>query len=769
VSASFELVVGGMSCAACAARIQRKLDRLDGVSATVNFATERAYVTAAGGRTAQDLITVIEAAGYTAALPAADAAADGALERARLVRSLVMRLAGCIPPAAAVVIVAMAPREQFVGWQWASMVLALPVAVWGAWPVHRGAWSSLRSSAATMDTLVSLGILASCGWSLYALTAGGAGRMGMRMPFTFDFASTSAGRALYWDAAAGVTVAVLAGRVIEGLAKARAGSALAALDALGTGTASLVCGGVETEVAVGRLVVGDLFVVRPGEKVACDGVVVEGASAVDVSLLTGESAPVEAAPGDEVVGGAINVGGRLVVRVTRVGADTRLAALSRLVADALGAKAPVQRMTDRIAAVFVPCVIALAAVACAIRLVAGSGLPAAVGAGVAVLVVACPCALGLATPTALLVGIGRGAELGVVIKGPRVLESTRKVDTIVFDKTGTLTTGIMSLVEVVADAESERRVLRMAAALERASEHPVGRAVTVGAAARLGESSTEPLEDFAALAGAGVRGTVDGTRVTVGNRSLFVRHGMAVSATLDRALERAESDGHTAVLAGWHGRARGVLVLSDELKPGAPAALARMRQLGLRPILLTGDNARAALAVAARLGIDANDVLAEVPPEGKVAAVERLQAEGRVVAVVGDGVNDAAALARADLGMAMGTGTDVAVAAGDITLASGEPEAAGDAIMLARATLGTIRANLVWAFAYNLIALPAAALGYLNPMVAGAAMAASSVLVVGNSLRLRAFGRKRRWRRERRVVAPPVHPAVRRVRPRARA
>jgi Cu+-exporting ATPase len=762
VSESFELVVGGMSCAACAARIEKKLGKIEGVRAAVNYATERAYVAASGGHAPQELIAVIEAAGYSAALPPRAGEPDaGDAERAAHLRMLVMRLAVCIPPALAVIVLAMVPRAQFAGWQWVSMVLTLPVAAWGAWPLHRGAWLSLRQAAATMDTLVSLGIAASCSWSLYAVVWGGAGRVGMRMMgLDLGFTAASGGDALYWDAAAGVTIAVLAGRVLEARAKTRAGSALAAMDALAAGTASVLRDGVEHVVPVEQLRVGDVFVVRPGERVATDGVVVEGASAVDVAMLTGESIPVEAAAGDEVVGGSLNVGGRLIVRAARVGADTRLAALTRLVAEALGGKAAVQHVADRVAGVFVPCVIAASAAVFGFWLGAGVGLAGAAGTAVAVLVVACPCALGLATPTALLVGIGRGAELGIVIKGAQVLESTRRVDTIVFDKTGTLTTGVMGLTAVVCDdgdgggrtgAAAQALVLALAGAVEQASEHPVGRAVAKAAlagaalagaaAARPGIGGLAPVTDFTALPGAGVRGRVGERVVTVGRPGLFDQDAIAVPSSLQAALERAEDEGRTAVLVGWGGRARGVLVLADEVKPSAPAAITRMRRLGLRPVLLTGDNARVARTVAARLGIEESDVLAGVPPEGKVAAVERLQAQGRVVAVVGDGVNDAAALARADLGMAMGTGTDVAIAAGDVTLASGDPWAAADAIALARATLGTIRANLAWAFGYNLLALPAAALGYLNPMFAGVAMAASSLLVVSNSLRLRAFRR----------------------------
>jgi len=734
---AFELLVGGMSCAACAARIEKKLGKLEGVSATVNYATERAYIAASGGRSTHDLIAVIEAAGYTAALPPSPGDADTAsASRDAAARALLLRLAVCAPLAAVVIVLAMVPRTQFAGWQWVSLVLAAPVAAWGAWPLHRGAWLSLRQASSTMDTLVSLGILASCGWSLYALGWGGAGRIGMRMPFTFGFAEAG-GASLYWDAAAGVTVAVLAGRWLEARAKARAGSALTALDALAAGTVARLQDGVEAVVPIDALAVGDVFVVRPGERVASDGVVLEGASAVDVSMLTGESVPVEVATGDEVVGGSVNAGGRLVVRATRVGADTRLAALTRLVAEALGGKAAVQQLADRVAGVFVPCVITFAAAVLGFWLGAGLAVSSAAGAAVAVLVVACPCALGLATPTALVVGIGRGAQSGIVIKGARVLEAARRVDTIVFDKTGTLTTGVMTLMETVpAEAENTETVLTIGASVEQSSEHPVGRAIH-----KAGVGELEPVEQFAALPGAGVRGVVRGLRVLVGRRGLFAQEGIEVPEELERAIDRAEEQGRTAVLIGWEGRARGVFVVADQVKPDAPAAITRMRRLGLRPILLTGDNERVARTVAARLGIAENDVLAGVTPEGKVEAVERLQAAGAVVAVVGDGVNDAAALARADLGMAMGTGTDVAIAAGDVTLASGDPWAAADAILLARATMRVIRTNLAWAFGYNLVALPAAALGYLNPVFAGAAMAASSVLVVTNSLRLRSFRR----------------------------
>ena len=757
--AAFELVVGGMSCAACAARIEKRLGKLDGVSATVNYATERAYIAASGGRSPQELIVAIETAGYTAALPprpGTDPADGDSGVFGAAARSLTRRLAVCAPLALPVVVLSMVSAAQFPGWQWLCLLLTAPVVSWGAWPLHRAAALNLRHAAATMDTLVSLGIAAAAGWSLYALLFGGAGSIHMRMSFSAGFGAAN-GQTLYLDAAAGVTVAVLAGRFLEARAKARSGSALAALEALGAKSAALLRGGTETRVPVEQIVVGDLFVVRPGEKIATDGTVAEGASAVDASMLTGESVPVEVQVGAEVAGGSVNAGGRLVVRAVRVGADTRLAALTRLLAEAQGGKAAIQRLADRIAGVFVPCVIAAAAVALGFWLGAGVGAPAAAGAAVAVLVVACPCALGLATPTALLVGIGRGAELGILIKGAHVLESTRRVDTVVFDKTGTLTTGVMSLLEIVcADddaptdtqpgakrgAQAEKTAVRLAGSVEDASEHPIGQAIAKAATARLG--GTQPVSGFSALPGNGVRGTVQGHEVTVARAELFTEQGVDVPARLTQTVERAEQAGRTAVLAQWDGRVRAAFVVADSVKPDAGAAITRLRRLGLRPVLLTGDNPRAADAIAAQLGIAQRDVLADVRPEGKVDAVKLLQDGGAVVAMVGDGVNDAAALAQADLGMAMGTGTDAAIAAGDLTLAAGDPWAAADAILLSRAVLRTIRTNLGWAFGYNLVALPAAALGYLNPLLAGVAMACSSLLVVSNSLRLRNFRRTAR-------------------------
>jgi Cu+-exporting ATPase len=620
-----------------------------------------------------------------------------------------------------------------------SLLLAAPVAIWGAWPLHRAAWLGLGYAAATMDTLVSLGVAASFGWSLYALLFGGAGRAGMRMSFAFTFGQAS-GQTLYLEAAAGVTTAVLAGRYLEARARVRSGSALSALAGLGAKTVAVLRDGTEQRVPVAELAAGDLFVVRPGEKIATDGEVAEGTSAVDASLVTGESMPSEVGPGDQVTGATVNMSGRLVVRATRVGSGTLLAQITRLVSQALGTKASAQRLADRIAAVFVPCVIACAVATLGFWL--GTGLPAAAAwsAAVAVLVVACPCALGLATPTALLTAVGRGAELGIGVKSAQALESAARIRAVVLDKTGTLTTGVMTVRDIVAGAgEDEKAALLLAGAVEDASEHPIGQAIARFAAERFG--SLPSVTGFTALPGAGVRGSVDGRVVTVGSPRLFAELSLEVPPSLRRAADTAAEAGRTAVLVGWDGQARAALVVADRLKPHAGEAIARLRALRLRPMLLTGDNSRAALAVAAQLGIPASDVFAEVRPEGKVEAIRRLQADGIAVCFVGDGVNDAAALAQADLGMAIGAGTDAAIGAADLTLVGGDPATAAEAIQLARATVAVIRGNLAWASGYNLLAIPLAALGYLNPLFAGIAMAASSLIVVGNSLRLRRFHR----------------------------
>jgi P-type Cu+ transporter len=730
-----ELVVTGMTCGSCAARIERRLNRLDGVSATVNYATGRAYFTSLGGRESAELIGVINSTGYQAALPSPP---DGERHgRDPVVRDLGRRLAICIPLAVVVIVLAMVPSWQFTGWQWVSLLLAAPVAAWGAWPLHRTALAGLGHGAATMDTLVSLGVAASFGWSLYALLFGGAGMLGMRMPFAFTFRAAS-GQTLYFEAAVGVTIAVLAGRYLEARARDHSASALTALAALGAKSVAVLRSGAEHRVPVSELTAGELFVVRPGEKIATDGVVTEGSSAVDASLVTGESMPAEVGPGDEVTGATVNMSGRLVVRATRIGTDTLLAQITRLVSDAQATKASAQRLADRIAAVFVPCVISLAAAALGFWL--GAGLPAAAAwsAAVAVLVVACPCALGLATPAALVAAVGRGAELGVLIKSVHALEAARRIQTVVLDKTGTLTTGAMTVTRVITWPETdEKEALLLAGAVEDASEHPIGQAIAREAAARFGV--LPPVTEFAAEAGAGVRGRVAKRLIAVGSPQLFAELSLGVPAALDEAAHAAQDIGSTAVLVGWDGQARATVIIADRLRPGAATAVARIRDLGLHSVLLTGDNERTARAVADELGIPADDVFAGVRPEGKAAVIRRLQGDGIPAAFVGDGVNDAAALAQADLGMAMGTGTDAAMGVADVTLISGDPVGITDAIRLSRATMTVIRANLAWAFGYNVIALPLAALGYLNPLFAGIAMSASSLIVVANSLRIRRF------------------------------
>jgi len=729
-----ELVIGGMTCGSCAARIERRLNRLDGVAASVNYATGRAYFTHLGGRDVGELIGVVESTGYSAAVPPSrehPAGTDPAT------RALGRRVAVCVPLAAVVIALAMAPAIQFTGWQWVSLALTAPVATWGAWPLHRAAWYGLGHGAATMDTLVSLGVVASFGWSVYALLFDGADMTGMKMSFALTF-STASGHTLYLEAAAGVTAAVLAGRYLEARARERSGSALTALAALGAKTVSVLRDGAEQRVAASSLAPGDLFVVRPGEKIATDGVIEEGSSAVDAALVTGESMPAEVGPGDQVTGATVNMSGRLVIRATRVGSDTLLAQIGQLVSHAQATKAGAQRLADRIAAVFVPCVIALATATLGFWL--GTGLPAASAwsAGVAVLVVACPCALGLATPTALLAAVGRGAELGILVKSAQALESAGRIQAVVLDKTGTLTTGVMTVCDVIpAPGTDGTEALRLAGAVEDASEHPIGQAIAREAAARLG--APPAVTGFTALPGAGVRGTVDGLAVTVGSPRLFGEASLPVPPELSRAAQAAEDVGRTVILVGWDDQARAAVVVADQLRPHAGDAVARLRDLGLRPVLLTGDNERAAREVAGQLAIAAADVLAGVRPEEKVAAIRRLQDEGLAVAFVGDGVNDAAALACANLGLAIGAGADAAIGAADLTLIGGDPSSIPAAVQLARAALTVIRANLAWAAGYNLIAIPLAALGYLNPLFAGIAMAASSLIVVTNSLRLRRF------------------------------
>ncbi|MEV6320555.1 heavy metal translocating P-type ATPase [Nocardia sp. NPDC051787] len=735
-SGQVELVIGGMTCASCAARIEKKLNKLDGVTATVNYATEKARVEVTGDISPDDLIATVEQAGYTAALPAppkpeepAPAEEDPAAAlRTRLLVSLVLS----VP----VIAMAMIPALQFTNWQWLSLTLAAPVVVWGALPFHRAAWTNLRHATATMDTLISMGTLAALGWSVYALFWGTAGTPGMTHPFEFTISRIDGTGSIYLEAAAGVTTFILAGRFFEARAKRRAGAALRALLELGAKEVSVLRGGTEQRIPVEQLTVGDRFVVRPGEKIATDGIVVEGSSAVDASMLTGESVPVEVGPGEAVVGATVNVGGRIVVRATRIGSDTQLAQMAKLVEDAQTGKARAQRLADRISGIFVPIVIALSVATLGFWLGTGGSVAAAFTAAVAVLIIACPCALGLATPTALMVGTGRGAQLGILIKGPEVLESTRRVDTVVLDKTGTVTSGRMTLLEVIpAEGEQVSRILELAGALEDSSEHPIAQAIAKGARERVGE--LKPVEGFANVEGLGVQGVVDSHAVVVGRARLLADWSQHLDDDLTEAMRAAESEGKTAVAVGWDGTARGVLVVADAVKPTSAEAISQLRALGLTPIMLTGDNQAAAEAIAAQVGID--EVIADVLPRDKVDTVKRLQAEGKVVAMVGDGVNDAAALAQADLGLAMGTGTDVAIEASDLTLVRGDLRAAADAIRLSRRTLATIKGNLFWAFAYNVAAIPLAMAGLLNPMLAGAAMAFSSVFVVSNSLRLRSF------------------------------
>ncbi|WSA76894.1 heavy metal translocating P-type ATPase [Streptomyces sp. NBC_01799] len=794
-SSEAELAIGGMTCASCAARIEKKLNRMDGVTATVNYATEKARVEFGAGTRLDDVIATVEKTGYTAqplqrptptpptspvsAVPppstertapahdtnptekavseaagtedtvdatpparptdTADAADTGAADtlaalRQRLVVSAVL--------AAPVVLLAMVPAFQFDNWQWLSLTLAAPVVVWGGLPFHRASWTNLRHGAATMDTLVSIGTLAAFGWSLWALFFGDAGMTGMRHGFDFTVSGAEGSSTIYLEVAAGVITFILLGRYLEARSKRKAGSALRALMHLGAKDVSVLRGGTEVRIPVDRLTVGDRFVVRPGEKIATDGAVVEGASAVDASMLTGESVPVDVNVGDAVTGATVNVSGRLVVRATRVGADTQLARMARLVEDAQSGKAEVQRLADRISAVFVPVVLLIALVTLVVWLLLTDDVTASFTAAVAVLIIACPCALGLATPTALMVGTGRGAQLGILIKGPEVLETTHRIDTIVLDKTGTVTTGRMTLldVHVAADtadkATDEAQVLRLAGALEHASEHPIAQAVAAGARERTG-AALPAVQDFANVPGLGVRGTVDGHQVLVGRPKLLTDAGIGVPEALSAALADTAARGRTAIAVAWDGEARGVLGVADAIKESSAAAVADLRALGLRPVLLTGDNRAVADTVARAVSID--EVYAEVLPEDKVNVIERLQAEGRSVAMVGDGVNDAAALATADLGLAMGTGTDAAIEASDLTLVRGDLKVAADAIRLSRRTLATIKGNLFWAFGYNVLALPLAAFGLLNPMIAGAAMAFSSVFVVTNSLRLRSF------------------------------
>ncbi len=738
---SVELEIGGMTCASCANRIEKKLNKLDGVTATVNYATEKAKVSFPEDVDPASLVAEVEKAGYTAALPRATRegtppASPGDEDRDPELLALRQRLIGSVVLTIPVIAMAMVPALQFTYWQWASLTLAAPVIVWAAWPFHRAAWVNLRHGTATMDTLISMGTSAAFLWSLYALFFGTAGEPGMTHSFEFTIAPSDGAANIYLEVGAGVTMFILAGRYFEKRSKRRAGAALRALLELGAKDVAVLRDDVETRIPIDDLVAGDVFVVRPGERIATDGVVVSGSSAVDASMLTGESVPVEVSPGAAVTGATVNAGGRLVVRATRVGSDTQLAQMAKLVEEAQTGKAEVQRLADRISGVFVPIAIGIAVVTLGAWLGAGFSASAAFTAAVAVLVIACPCALGLATPTALLVGTGRGAQMGILIKGPEVLESTRRVDTVVLDKTGTVTEGRMTVVDVVPEPGVTRdELLRFAGALEDASEHPIAQAIARAATAEVGALPAP--EDFANVEGKGVQGMVDGHPVVVGRESFLTEWSLALSPDVAARKTRAETDGTTVVAVGWDGAARGVVMVADTVKPTSAQAIAELTGIGLTPILLTGDNTAVAERIAAEVGIAR--VVAEVLPEGKVDVIRDLQGDGRVVAMVGDGVNDAPALAQADLGLSMGTGTDVAIEASDITLVRGDLRSAVDAIRLSRRTLGTIKVNLFWAFAYNAAAIPLAAFGMLNPMLAGAAMALSSVFVVSNSLRLRRF------------------------------
>ncbi|MGC5617690.1 heavy metal translocating P-type ATPase [Georgenia sp. Z1491] len=740
--ASIELQIGGMTCASCANRIEKKLNKLDGVTASVNYATEKASVTGPDDLDPMLLVAEVEKTGYTAALPTPTKGSDqspgeeGESAADAELRSLRQRLIGSAILAVPVIAMAMIPALQFDYWGFASLVLAAPVVVWAGWPFHKAAWMNLRHGAATMDTLISVGTTAAMLWSSVALFFGTAGQPGTVHPFELTISRSDGLGHIYLEVAAGVITFILLGRYFEKRSKRRAGAALRALLELGAKEVSVLRDGREQRVSVEELAVGEEFVVRPGEKIATDGTISSGKSAIDASMLTGESVPVEVGEGDTVAGATVNAGGRLVVKATRVGSDTQLAQMAKMVEDAQSGKAEIQRLADRVSGVFVPIAIAIAVAALGAWIGAGFPLSAGFTAAVAVLIIACPCALGLATPTALLVGTGRGAQMGVLIKGPETLESTRKVDTIVLDKTGTVTTGKMTLTDVItADGGDRAELLRLAGGLEDYSEHPIAQAIAAAATSEVGDLPAP--ESFDNVEGQGVQGVIDGHAVVAGRESLLADWSMHVDESLRSAKRAAEAQGKTAITVGWDGAARGVLVVSDQIKPTSARAVAQFKELGLTPVLLTGDNQSVAEQVASEVGIE--QVIAEVLPKDKVGVVARLQDEGKVVAMVGDGVNDAPALAQADLGLAMGTGTDVAIEAADITLVRGDLRAAADAIRLARRTLRTIKTNLFWAFAYNTAAIPLAAFGLLNPMLAGAAMALSSVFVVSNSLRLRTF------------------------------
>jgi Cu+-exporting ATPase len=730
-SGRVELDITGMTCASCANRIERKLNKLTGVRASVNFATERATVDHPVDITVDRLLDTVRAAGYQATAPRPKPESDETPSTALRLRFIIAAVL-----ALPVLVISMVPAAQFPYWSWVEFALATPVVAWCALPFHRAAARNLLHRAATMDTLVSLGITVAYLWSVYALLFGGAGDPNLRVGFTL-LPMTGAGAMTYFDVAAGVTAFLLLGRWLEARSRRKAGAALRALLELGAKEVAVLRDGVEVLIPIDQLAVGAEFLVRPGQKIATDGVIKEGTSALDRSMVTGESVPEEVGPGTAVIGGTVNVGGRLVVVATKVGSDTQLAQLARMVTAAQTGKAQVQRLADRVSAIFVPTVLVIALASAVGWLISGRPADVAITSAVAVLVIACPCALGLATPAALLVGTGRGAQLGILVKGPEVLESTRRVDTVVLDKTGTVTTGAMKLFDVIGTTVSRTRLLRLAGAVEAGSEHPVATAIVEAARTELG--ALPPVTEFANQPGLGVRGTVDSTTITLGRPSMFTAAGLALPPTIAQAAQQAQSAGRTVVAIAWDGHVHGILTLADAIKPTSAAAVRALRDLGLRPMLLTGDNRTVAATVAAEVGIAEEDVIAQVLPAEKVDVIRGLQQQGRIVAMVGDGVNDAPALAAADLGLAMGTGTDVAIEAGDLTLIRGDLRVAADAIRLARQTLRIIKGNLFWAFAYNVAAVPLAALGVLNPMIGGATMAFSSVFVVSNSLRLRRF------------------------------